>query len=818
MKLPVVDALPELGAALATHGKAVLVAPPGSGKTTVVPPWLVDAGLVPRGEVVVLQPRRVAARSVARHLAALRNEEVGESVGYQVRFERRVSARTRIRIVTEGILTAWLQRDPSLEGVGAVVVDEFHERSVHADLGLAFLREVATAWRDDLKIIVMSATMAAEPVSLFLGDAPIVRAEGRMYPIDLQWLDAASGGALSAPKAVDRAIDAVLGEARRGLDGDVLVFMPGAREIDTVVRALEGPLGASGIEVLPLHGRLPAEQQDRAVRGDAAGRRRVIVATNVAETSLTIPGVRVVVDSGLARVSRWDPAVGSTRLELERISRASADQRMGRAGRLGPGRAIRLWSKYEDDRLDAFETPEIHRVDPARLVLELRQWGVATPASFAFFEAPQARALEEAEARLGAMGAIDRRGLTTLGRAMTRMPLEPRAAAALLLARRLPELPKVALVLAADAEGALHDDASLLNTRDLPPRVVTVARQLEQAARGEDADIATAPTAAAAWLQAHADRVAVRRADDTYQLAGGRRAQATTREPVIVILELDGGRRGEAATSRVRSFVPVAERDLVASPLYIERHTVIWDEREARVVGVKQRAFGSLVLEEKPAPLTDRAKAAELLAAWGERNLGLLVGQVDARHQQRLARLIQLGRLYPELGLPVGRDGWVQRCLPALCEDLSSAQQLLDKLDGRFGAALDASISYDVKQKLQRLMPESIEIPSGREARLEWQDDGPPVLAAKVQELFGWDAGPSLADGRLPVVFHLLDPGGKPLQVTRDLASFWRETWKAVRSEMRSRYPKHHWPEDPLGEVASTRTTARAYRARNGGS
>jgi len=815
MNLPISEALPALAEALRGGNQAVLVAPPGSGKTTVVPLWLMDSGLVTGGEIIVLQPRRVAARSVAQYLAESRGEKPGETIGYQVRFDSKVSVRTRVRIVTEGILTAWLQRDPSLQGVGAVILDEFHERSVHADLGLALLKEVSEALREDLKLIVMSATLAAEPVAAFLGGAPIIRTEGRSFPVDLSFspVTAPRFGSL-ASAVVKQTCEVVVAEASRGDAGDILVFMPGAREIEDTIGGIAERVAALGYVCLPLHGRLPPDAQDRAVRPAAGGRPRVVVATNVAETSLTIPGIRTVVDAGLARVSRYDPAVGSTRLELERISRASAAQRAGRAGRLGPGRAIRMWSEHDDQRLKAFDDPEIHRADPASICLELRQWGVADPRAFDFFEAPSRAAFEDADARLAVLGLVNHEGLTALGRAVARLPLDPRASVTLVHARKLRDLSRVALLLASVADGTATGDLTTMDLQRLPGRTQQAGRQLESLAKGIRIEGFQKPDLAGAFVAGFADRVAARRGPDLWQMTGGRRLTLGAHGDLAVVVDIDGGRRGAGSTSRARAWLSIDETALAQSPHYDEIRTVIWDDQQKRAVGTKRRVFRDLVIDDRPEPLRDRALAAELVATEARRDVAGLASRLGERHVGTLARLHTLARLFPDLNLPTEASAWVERLILPLCQNLSSMQALYDEIDGRFRGALDSELSYEVRSRLAKELPESITIPSGRSVTLGWVDGEAPILAAKVQELFGWSEGPRLAGGRLACVIHLLDPGGKPLQVTQDLANFWKETWKSVRSEMRSRYPKHHWPEDPHGEVASQRTTARAFRAR----
>jgi len=815
--LPVRAVLPDVGAALKRSRRVVLVAPPGSGKTTLVAPWLLDSGLVPKGEIIVLQPRRVAARSVARFMADMRGERVGETVGFQVRFEQEVSAKTRIRVVTEGILTARLQASPDLAGVAAVVLDEFHERSIHADLALALLKEVQDVLRDDLLVIVMSATLDAAPIAAFFGDCEIVRADGRAFDVTTAFADEGLAiGPGTHPRDVEarmakgvlELIDQVGDGAR---DGDVLGFLPGVRLIEGTRQRLLAPLAQRGFDVEVLHGSLGPREQDLVL--SPGPRPRVVLATNIAETSLTIPGVRAVVDSGLAKVMRYDLAVGSGRLETGRISRASADQRRGRAGRLGPGRCLRLWTRFEDERLAAFEAPEIRRVDLARMVIELASWG-ADPMAFAYYEAPDARALEDARRRLVLMGALDARmKLTALGKAIAEVPSDPRVAAFLVaVAARAPKSLDEAASWAAVLDGgeANGDLGEEVRRAGRLPHIERASRQL--AARAKQAGSRVGSGARAElrelMLAGYADRVGARREGAKYALVGGRLGELDT--PIagdyVLALELEAGRRGEGATSRILSYTPIDRAWLEAHPQYRVADELVWDAGERRVVAFRTAFFVDLALERKSVPNRDRERSGEILAERAALALGEVFGGLGEEDDNLLARLATLSRINPELGLPVGREAWLTAALPAMAAGLSSFGELIRKPTVSLSQALVASLGWEVERRLREELPERLEVPSGSHLKLAYSVDGLPALAVKIQEVFGLQTTPTVARGRLPVVMHLLSPGGRPLQVTSDLASFWTRTWPEVRSEMRSRYPKHHWPEDPARALPSART------------
>lgn len=819
--LPVAAVLGELCAALWTAGRVVLHAPPGSGKTTLLPPALLDAGLAGAGEIVVLQPRRVAARAVARAMAASRGEPVGGVVGYEVRFERAVSAQTRIRFVTEGILTARIQRDPELAGVGVVVIDEFHERSLHADLALALVAEVQGALRPDLRLVVMSATLNPEPLARFLGDCPVFRVDGRAHPLTVGWRERPGPRAVGA--SVAQGVRDVAAAMRAGeqASGDILAFLPGVREIDDAAAALRGRPAAGFADVVPLHGRLSAEAQDRALSPGRAP--RVVLATNLAETSLTIPGVTAVVDSGLCRVSRHDPGLGVDRLELARISRASAEQRAGRAGRLGPGHALRLWPEREHAALAAFDEPELRRADLAWMLLQLRAWGVTELGRFPMYEPPEPRSLARAERLLSALGATDGPGgaLTETGRAMAGLPVAPRLGRALLAAQELGALREVALLAAWLEEGGRlagdvppGDLVSLVGAIDRSPgssrlRKVaeSVTRRLDRrapAARGsQEAAIARS------LLAGFFDRLAVRPRPDRPELtmsggrggllADGERAPAGR---ILLALDVDAGKRGAFARTRVRTAIPIDGAWLEGHPLAVTEDVVRWDAERERVVAVRERRFGELVLDEQPLPLTDREAASALLAREAARDPSRALTLDDAA-QALLRRLALAGEHAPEAGLPRDPLALLHEALPTLCRGLASLAELR-RVD--VARQILANLSHAQRRALDAEAPEHLEVPSGSKIKLRWPPDSPPILPVKVQEVFGWTASPTVARGRVPVVLHLLDPAGRPLQVTADLASFWRGAWSDARKQMRSRYPKHRWPEDPMTAEPSQRT------------
>ena len=827
--LPVDAVLDDVMAALREHRRVVLVAPPGSGKTTRVPPALVASGLVaPHSEVMLLQPRRVAVRSVARHLARRSGQPLGRQVGYQVRFDRRVSAATRLRVATEGILVAEMQRDPEIRHIGAVVLDEFHERSLQADLALALLVEVQEALRPDLLIVVMSATLAADPLAAWL-DCPVIEAHGRQHPLEIDYVPREGDGPLPG-----RVAQGVLQVDGAGPTGDILAFLPGAWEIHRTAELLAG---RTTREVAKLYGRAPADEQDRALR--PGGRPRVVLATNIAETSLTIDGVTAVVDSGRARMMRHDAGRGLSRLETVRISRASADQRAGRAGRLGPGRVLRLWTRVEHATRPASELPEIQRVDLADLVLELRAWGRVDDLADFFYEAPSAAAVERAEELLALLGAIDGAGgdLTPLGAEMRSVPAHPRVARMLLAARERGQLGPAAWVAACLQEGitrpgsggsrAVYADivaaarSVALGPGAPPAGVARLARSLASRLGGsaEAAPVFDGEQLSRCLLEGWPDRVCRRVGPgrpEVVMVGGGgatvHKDSAVLADELLTALDVDAGRRGERSRALIRSASHVSLDWLIDSPLTTVGEVVAWDSGAERVVASRQARYLDLVVDSTPVSVSDRDAAAALLevhaAAAPDRAL-----KIDGPAQALLARMRLVERLMPDGPLPsAGERGWPAALLPELCRGRSSFADLR-RLD--VSGAMRERLSWSQRAELDRLAPERLRVPSSSQIRLDYGDGATdPVLAAKVQELFGWVDTPTLVDGRAPVVVHLLDPAGRPLQVTRDLRSFWTTTWRVVRAEMRSRYPKHRWPEDPLTAEPSRRTTQKSKSRR----
>jgi ATP-dependent helicase HrpB len=837
--LPIDPLLPELMAALRGAGAAVLQAPPGAGKTTRVPPALLAAGLAGRGQVVVLEPRRVAARAAARRIAAEQGWRLGKEVGYQVRFERVASERTRILVVTEGVLLRRLQEDPLLEGVGAVVFDELHERSLEIDLGLALARRVQQEVRPDLVLLAMSATLEATAVAAYLGGCPVLSSPGRAHQVAVRWLGRPAPGRQAAvvAAAVRRALDEIA--------GDVLVFLPGMGEIRGAGAALEPLATERELDLRPLHGSLPAAEQDAALA--PSPRRKVVLATNVAETSLTIPGVRAVVDTGLARVLRFDPGSGLDRLELAPVSRASAAQRAGRAGREAPGVCLRLWDEHEERARPAFEAPEVTRVDLAGAALQLLAWGERDLEAFPWLEAPASERLALARALLEGLGALADGSLTAAGRAMARLPVHPRLGRLLLEAHALGAPREGALLAALLAErdpfpGAEGDVPPLFSDtlarleslaalaagrgatatpwgrprRGAAEHLLAAARQLERLVAGA---LGPSPSRRSgldealtrALLAAFPDRLARRRQEggDRGLMVGGRGVRLApssgVRSPALFLcLDLDAGRRGERAEGWVRQASGV-ERAWLDPARLASRGEVRFDRERQRVVGVRRLLFADLAIEETEVPATPEAAAA-CLAAVAREDLAAALPLDAPPVASFLARVRALAAWRPELGLPPFDEEQLAALLPHLAHGrrtLAELRQapLLDHLRG--------ALSHAQLQALEREAPERLEVPSGSRIRLAYRDGEPPVLAARIQELFGLAETPRVAAGRVPVLLHLLAPNGRPQQVTDDLAGFWRRTYPEVRRELQGRYPKHALPDNPATAPAERRPRRR---------
>ncbi|MEO6237432.1 MAG: ATP-dependent helicase C-terminal domain-containing protein [Vicinamibacterales bacterium] len=776
--LPVDEYVSRILATVRSRRALILSAAPGAGKTTRVPPALaVD------GPVIVLQPRRIAARAMARRIAEEQGWRVGEEVGWHVRFERKFSADTRVLLATEGILTARLQQDPLLSDFKTIVLDEFHERSIHADLGLALARQ---AWRarDDLRVVVMSATLEAQPIAMFLGDCPHLVVPGRLFPLDIDYQPAQSMAAAAA-------------ELLRQTQGTVLCFLPGAPEINRTLDEVRRIAG-TGTDVLPLHGSLPADEQDRAVAPAAAP--RVILATNIAETSLTVPGVTAVVDSGLQKVARYDPGRGIDSLELERIAADAAEQRAGRAGRLGPGRVRRLWDAA--DRLRPRGDAEIHRVDLADAALAILGWG-GDPRTFEWFDPPSVDRVDAALSLLQQLGAVHDGRITPLGTRMQRLPLHPRLARMLIEGQGNADVALACAYISERHASVRHPsttESDLLSAVDdpqgVPPHVRDVARRLSDLARHAQADTPHAD-GTASFLRAifcgYPDRVARRRAAGAakFLLASGHGAVlgqgSGVRDPeFIVAVDVQAARRGEVAEAIIRmasGIDPAWLRPNRNTPGSSGFTRVVhqFDAANGRVRAFERDYYGEIVVGERHAK-GDPLIVAQLLAE------GYLArGWSDADVQ--LCRRMRFAGMTVEPG--------------ALLQAAAAGRDALSDID------LRASVGWSEARDLERLAPETLAMPSGRSTRLQYQEDGAVVAAVKLQELFGLAESPRLGARREPVVFELLAPNGRPVQTTRDLRSFWDTTYREVRKELRGRYPRHPWPEDPWTAPPTARPTRR---------
>ncbi|MFT5176857.1 MAG: ATP-dependent helicase HrpB [Gammaproteobacteria bacterium] len=843
-ELPVTAVLAELSAHLEQTGTAVLCAPPGSGKTTRVPLALMEMPWLNEQSIIMLEPRRVAARAAAYYMAFLLGEPVGQRVGFRVRFESAVSNDTRVEVVTEGVLARRLQSDPELRGVGMVIFDEFHERSLECDLALALTLDVRESLRTDLRVLVMSATLDAEPVANLLGaqisgdergQAPIVRTQGRSHPISIRFQAAARHDSRSSSVASE--VSATVRTALAEHDQDVLVFLPGIREIQAVLSQLRGSV-ASDIMLCPLYGGLKPEAQDRAIIADADGRQRVVLATNIAETSLTIEGVGVVIDSGLARQPHFDPNSGLTRLRTINISRASADQRAGRAGRLGPGTAIRLWSASEHDARAAFDSAEITSADLCSLVLELARWGVNDAARLHWLDPPPLGAWQQAVELLRRLGALDHAArVTALGKRMAALPTHPRLAR-MLCAANNDEQRVLAANLAAALDGAdplvgsnnnadLRDRAEFLagaqarNAHSYAvQRALRVAQQLRRSMRVQGTRSATVEDSGRLLLAGFPDRLAKRRAGagskgaenkgtGRFLLANGRGLRVDAADALghcdyLVVPDLDAG----AVDARAYRAAPVdlaIIRDVLGQQVEVRRR-VAWNSREQAVEAVEEDALDSLVLR---ASKVKDASGDELCAAMrdGIIHLGLSALPWDPATAQLIERVQSLRHWQPNAG-------WLALDEESLLRDVDL--WLLPYLHGitrrahlsrlNLSLILHTHIGYRQLERVEQGAPVHLTVPSGSQVRLTYQAGKPPVLAVKLQEMFGAEQTPTVCWGEVPVLVQLLSPARRPLHITQDLPSFWANAYPEVCKEMRGRYPKHPWPEDPTAALPTRHT------------
>lgn len=837
--LPIDEILPDLLRTIRHHPNTVLHAPPGAGKTTRVPLALMEVIPPEAGRIVMLEPRRIAAASAARWMARTLGEEAGQTVGYSIRFESRVSSATRVEVVTEGILTRRVQNDPLLEGVGMVIFDEFHERSIQADLGLALCLDVQRQVRPELKILVMSATLDVGPLARLMGDAPVVSSGGRSFPVEEVYLDERSNVRLPGRMA------AAIQRALRETGGDILAFLPGSGEIRACASLLAGSGEADrGFMIHQLYGDLPFEEQQRAIQ--PARQRKVVLATSIAETSLTIEGVRTVIDSGLSRRLRFDPASGMNRLVTVRESAASAEQRKGRGGRLGPGVCYRLFSRHTLSAMTPHTPPEIQDTDLSPLVLELAAWGVDDPSKLAWLDPPPGAALAVARQLLTDLGALNVQGLITpLGGAMVRLPLHPRLSRLLLRAQELgcPRLgcSLAALVSERDIFRSQRDERPLVGPSDVLERleclntwrrggspgrqadeaglktVERVARQLERlvtpAAR-RDGAVDHDEAVCRLLLAAYPDRLARRRGDEEgrYLLASGRGARLSPRSvarkaEIIVTVDVDGGGQGEGTIHLAAEVGQELLRQECAG-LIEKLSEISWSEREKRVVAVKEERIGALKLSSAPYTPASWELCPVVLEAVRASRLELLdMGEPARRLQGRVALL---RRALPEEGWPDLSDGnlleTLEEWLEPHLEGVRTAQQLRT-LD--VAALLRGLMDYRSQRLLDELAPTHLDVPSGSRIRLDYAAGDWPVLAVKLQELFGLADTPTIARGRVGVLLHLLSPAGRPIQVTRDLKGFWNGAYHEVKKELKGRYPRHPWPDDPWSAPPTRRAKPR---------
>lgn len=823
-ELPIHAALPELLSALSAHSRVVLEAPPGAGKTTVVPLALLDQAWLGGKKILMLEPRRIAARSAALYMAQSLGEPIAESVGYRIRFENQVSARTRIEVITEGILTRLLQADPSLEEVGAVIFDEFHERHLHSDLALALCLDAQTILRPDLRILLMSATLDGERLTQFL-QAARVSSEGRSFPVDIRY------EALQREEALERSVARAVQQALNAVDGDVLVFLPGRREIERCARMLSD-LPAQ-VDVHALHGELSVDAQAAAMRAAAPGRRKVVLATNVAESSVTLPGVRAVIDSGLAREPKFDPNSGFSTLSEVWISQSSATQRAGRAGRVAPGIAIRLWSASR--RLELNARAEILRADLTPLALELAAWGSS---DLRFLDAPPSGVLAASQALLQNLGLLDGKGgLSAIGKRCLQLGTHPRLANMVVRAQRSAD--GTALALACDLIALLESRDTFkgderfredwgsrwralnafrlghphgADSRALASIDQTARQWAKRLGVRERAKDISAHALGDVLLHAFPDRVAKVRADAAcrFSLSNGRGGEIATDSPLrgerwLIVSEL----HGTGADARIRRAAPFDEALLAQH--YPDRLVQVLEQKfDAADGAVKARLverFDQLLLSDKAVPPKDAVSAL----CEGIRQLGLQALPWSEHQRQWLQRVQRLRQWLPAAqDFPDLSDAQLELSLEQWLGPFLIGKSRLSHINADvLGQALHSLLSYNQQQLLEQQAPKSLCVPSGMQREIRYDDPQGPVLAVKLQELFGLAETPRIAQGRIPIILHLLSPGGKPVQVTKDLKNFWDQTYAEVKKELKGRYPRHPWPDDPWNAPATHRAKPR---------
>ncbi|TKT71608.1 ATP-dependent helicase HrpB [Afipia massiliensis] len=859
--LPIDAVLDELTSTLVRSNTAVLVAPPGAGKTTRVPLALLDAGWIGTKKIIVLEPRRIAARAAAERMAHTLGERVGETVGYRVRFGSKVSRATRIEVVTEGIFTRQILNDPELSGVAAVLFDEFHERSLDADLGLALARDAQTGLREDLRILVMSATLDGARVAKLLGDAPVIASEGRAFPVDTRYLGR------KPDMQIERQMADAIATALRADTGSVLAFLPGAAEIRRTQTFLNERVSDPNTEIVPLFGALDATVQDRAISPPPKGQRKVVLATSIAETSLTIEGVRIVVDSGMARVPRYEPDIGLTRLETIRASRAAVDQRRGRAGRTEPGVCYRLWDEPQTASLEAYTRPEILSADLSSLVLDLAHWGATDPSTLAFLDSPPLPALTEARALLRELNALDESGrITPEGNSLRALALPPRLARMIVDSHRLGSGEEAALIAAVLTERGLGGDSADLDARldnfrrDRSQRA-QAARQLaerwtRQVAANEDdggARTSSSPSPLAGegrgggtlssrarkttpnpspqgggesisssqfdselstglmLALAFPDRVARNRGNGSFVLANGRGASveqtsALAKSPYIAVAELTG----TAANGRILLAAPITQAEIEAQFAdHIQTDDEITFDRSAMALRARRRKkLHAITLSEQTLPVSPSADTARVLAD------GLVALGLDRLPWSKPLKQWRDREMFLRAASP---EDWPNLSDSALADTRNDwlAPALFDKTSlanfsaGDLSDALMNLLPWDQRARLDREAPTHFEAPTGTSLPIDYEAEQGPTIAVRLQELFGLNVHPSIAKGKIPLVLELLSPAHRPVQVTRDLPGFWRGSYAAVRSDLRGRYPRHPWPEDPASAPPTRRVKPR---------
>ena len=811
--LPVTEVLGEIGAALTARAQAVLCAPPGAGKTTLVPLYLLDQPWRGDGKIILLEPRRLAARAAASRMASLLGESVGETVGYRMRLDNRISGKTRIEVVTEGVFARMILDDPELSGVSAVIFDEFHERSLDGDFGLALALDVQAGLRDDLRILVMSATLDVERISAMLKDAPVIKSLGRSFPIDIRHDDRPG-----QERIEDKVARAII-DAHGNETGSILAFLPGQGEILRTVERLEGRFGPE-TSVTPLFGNLSQKEQDAAIKPTEPGKRKIVLATSIAETSITIDGVRVVIDSGLQRLPVFEPSTGMTRLETVKVSRASADQRAGRAGRTEPGIAIRLWHAGQTAALPAFTPPQILASDLSGLALDLAHWGVTDPTSLAFLDQPPQTALGEARALLTSLGALDAVGaITPRGRKMRELAMPPRLSAMVIAAGDIGhgiEAAMLAVLLTEQGLGGNDIDIEERLRRfrhEKGERAVAakglakrIASSLGNAARSDEPI-----TSGELLLHAYPDRIAFQRGGrGRYVMANGRGAELaeTARlatEKMLVVADVTG----RAAQPRILAAASIRRVDVEEHvPDAITREDqLFFDKASGQVRARRVTRIGAIILEETPLGKPTGEKAAAALAN-GIREHGLLILAFSKEAQQLRQRLGFLHRTIGEPWPDTSAEALVARLDEWFVPFQHDAKSIQDVKSGGIMDGLLSLVPHSAQREMGKLLPTHFEAPTGQKHPISY-DGEEPTLTIRVQELFGLKQHPAVAGGKLPLLLELTSPAHRPIQTTRDLPGFWAGSWKDVRADMRGRYPRHPWPEDPASAQPTNRVKPR---------